>query len=186
MIDKQKLIKIGCYAGISLIFVFAALFLLAILNYPGYSLTTNYLSDLGIGEKSAVFFNSALVASGFLGILFGSGAFILFEERLGRIGAVFLIVANIALIGTGIFTLQNEFIHTIFSGIFFLLTAFAWLIMGTELRKEHIKIGYFSISVGAVILISLITGLPPILEHVSVLAMGANGVLVAAHLLRKI
>lgn len=138
-----------------------------------------------MGANSAGLFNSALIISGLLGIIFGTGAFLLFEKILGRVGAVFLILANIALIGVGIYTENAGVLHEITSGIFFVLTALAWVIMGFELRKET-KIGYFSILIGVIIAVSIATGLPPLLEHISVVAIGVNGILVAGHLLGKI
>ncbi len=185
MIEKEKLVKIGCYAGIGLAVVFVSLVLIAALNYPGYTVSGNYLSDLGVGEKSAVFFNSAVIISGLLGLLFGAGAFIIFEKPLGRIGAVMFIVAHIALIGVGIFTEASGGLHDMAAMLYFLLTAVAWLVIGMEVRAET-KIGYFSLFVGGLILISIATGLPPLLEHISAVVIGINGILVAVHLLGKI
>jgi Predicted membrane protein len=86
----------------ALLLISASQFLLLLVAaealYPGYSVATNAISDLGVGE-TAIIFNSSI-------ILFGSTSFAaayLLRRRLGRLLPVCMALAGIGAICVGLF-----------------------------------------------------------------------------------
>ena len=111
----------GKVAGV-LIFIAASQFILGLIAaealYPGYSISTNYISDLGVGPSSPVF-NVSVFLLGLLGII---GAYF-FQRAFHRtmITILFSITA-VAAMTVGIFTENSEPMHTIASVFVFLFS----------------------------------------------------------------
>ena len=75
--------------------------------YPGYSVSVNYISDLGIGSSSWVF-NSSVFLFGLLSII---GVFFLPRTSDFRGLVVLLVLMAIGAMGTGIFTKAFTTVH---------------------------------------------------------------------------
>lgn len=106
--------------------------------YPGYSISRNYISDLGVGS-TAYIFNTSII---FLGIFLILGGAFLNSKLL----SIFLILSGIGAMGVGIFPETSPFhLHVIMSLIVFLFASLSsypayfykgnkniiWPIMGT-------------------------------------------------------
>jgi hypothetical membrane protein len=84
--------------------------------YPGYSVSVNYVSDLGIGPSSWVFNSSVFL----LGLLSIAGSYLLPRRSDFRVLTVFLAFMAIGAMGTGIFTKALPTVHGAVSSMAFL------------------------------------------------------------------
>jgi hypothetical membrane protein len=106
-------------AGI-LFFIAATQFILGLVVaealYPGYSISKNYISDLGVGP-SAMIFNASVFLLGALMIM---GAYFLQRAFNVKILTVLLTVAALGSMGVCIFTENSEPMHSIAALLVFL------------------------------------------------------------------
>jgi len=140
-------LKISGACGILTPIVAFTCIFLAIASYPEFSWTGNALSDLGVQEGvTAVLFNSGLIFSGILALIFASGLLIfLYNKLLGRIGAFILVLGALALIAIGIFPENVKPTHYYVSVAFFVLLLIAMLVIGaTFLLMAKVKMGLFT------------------------------------------
>ncbi len=149
--EKEKELRA---AGI-LLFAGASQFFLSMLVaesiYPGYSVSNNYISDLGVGS-TALLFNTSIII---LGIISAISAYLLRKHSKGIMVTVFL--AGIGAAGVGIFPETVKYFHTIFSLVVFLFSSLAAYFVLVRERKA-ITVPYAvmgSISLVALILYAL-------------------------------
>ncbi len=104
-----------------LIFIGVAEFLLLMLIaealYPGYSVSRNYISDLGVGP-TAIIFNSSIIIMGLLLII---AAVLIWG--LSKVFAVTIALTGIGAMGVGIFPETIHPFHLIFALIAFLFAS---------------------------------------------------------------
>jgi hypothetical membrane protein len=84
--------------------------------YPGYSISKNMISDLGIGQTAGLF-NSSIVL---LGVLIILSAISFHSFHRNRIFTALMILTGTGAIGVGIFPENISPFHEIFAGITFL------------------------------------------------------------------
>jgi len=115
--------------------------------YSGYSISDNYISDLGVGPSSMIF-NSSVFLLGLLliiGTYFLQRAFKAFEAL-----KVLLVLTAIGAMGVGIFTEDFPAIHSVVSLIAFLfggLSAIFSVICSYVHKFELVKMPFSAISV---------------------------------------
>jgi hypothetical membrane protein len=111
----------GKVAG-ALIFVAVTQFVLSVIVsealYSGYSISENYLSDLGVGSSSIIFNSSVFL----LGLLLIIGAYFLHRAFDFTMLTVTFVLMAIGAMGVGIFTLDAGMIHRVASLFFFLFS----------------------------------------------------------------
>jgi len=126
---------------------------LAIAYSPQFSWTENALSDLGVQEGvTAILFNSGLILSGFLGLVFAFGLFIVLQDKaMGRIGASIFILDTLALIAIGVFPENVKPTHYYVSVAFFLLFPISmFFVVAAFLQTSKVKIGLFTLLIAVV------------------------------------
>ncbi len=100
-------------------FVGASQFLIFMLiceaRYPGYSISENMISDLGVGSTAALF-NSSIIVLGLL-IVFSAIAFHSFHKNYYF--TIFLSLTGMGAMGVGLFPENISPYHEIFAGITF-------------------------------------------------------------------
>jgi len=84
--------------------------------YPGYSISNNYISDLGIGPSSIVF-NSSIFLLGVLSLI---GTYCLYQVSRNKIFTILLMISSAATMGVGVFTEHFLIIHYVVSVLAFL------------------------------------------------------------------
>ncbi|KYK28770.1 hypothetical protein AYK20_06615 [Thermoplasmatales archaeon SG8-52-1] len=109
---------------------------IAISDASWFRWTHNALSDLGIEGISALFFNNGLILGGIFVFIFSIGLTKIFRNK---IGAYFLAISSLALIGAGIFPKTIYSLHFVSSVIFFVFLTLALFIIGFSLKKEGIE-----------------------------------------------
>jgi hypothetical membrane protein len=104
----------------ALLFIAASQFILGLVIaealYPGYSISANYISDLGVGP-SAMVFNVSVFLTGLLVII---AAYFLQRGFNYRVLTVLLVLTAIGAMGVGVFTEHSGSIHGVVSLIAFL------------------------------------------------------------------
>jgi len=102
----------GKVAG-ALIFIAVTQFVLGVIVsealYPGYSVSDNYISDLGIGPSSVIFNSSVFL----MGLLLLIGAYFLQRAFHFELLTVMLVLTAVGAMGVGIFTEDFYTIHSI-------------------------------------------------------------------------
>ncbi|MBC7091883.1 MAG: DUF998 domain-containing protein [Nitrososphaeria archaeon] len=147
--------KIGsnAVAG-ALIFVGAAQFVLFLIVaealYPGYSVSRNYISDLGVGPSSNIFNSSVFL----LGFAAAASVYYLRKSFPGkRIFHVFMLLCGVGAMGVGVFTEKFGIVHTIFSLIAFVFGALSAM---ASFKVQKKPFSYFSLVLGTISIIALI------------------------------
>jgi hypothetical membrane protein len=128
----------GKVAGV-LFFVAATQFILGLIIaealYPGYSISNNYISDLGVGPSSMVFNASIFL----LGLVFLIGTYFLQHAFNLKLMTISLTIAAIAAMGVGIFTENSEPMHMFVSFFVFLFGGLS-AIFSYRLMKQPFSI----------------------------------------------
>ncbi|MEK6810614.1 MAG: DUF998 domain-containing protein, partial [Candidatus Thermoplasmatota archaeon] len=111
MLDERK------WAGM-LIFLagaqFSVFLVIAEAIYPGYSVSGNFISDLGVGPAANVFNGSVIL----LGLL-AFGAVYVGRRLFDRVLLILLFLTGIGAVGVGVFTEAFGGVHTVVSFIAF-------------------------------------------------------------------
>ena len=111
----------GKVAG-ALIFVAVTQFVLGMIVsealYSGYSISENYVSDLGVGSSSMIFNSSVFL----MGLLLIIGAYFLHRAFGFTMLTVTFVLTAIGAMGVGIFTLDAGIIHSVTALIFLLFS----------------------------------------------------------------
>jgi hypothetical membrane protein len=137
----------------TLLFIGAVQFILALTIaealYPGYSISDNYISDLGVGPSATIFNASVFL----LGLLMIIGAYLIQRALNTRLLAIFLLLTGIGAMGVGIFTEDAGAIHAIVSLITFLFGGLSAL---ASYRLIKPPLSYLAIIMGLIGLASLV------------------------------
>lgn len=126
--------------------------LLAIASYPRFSWTENALSDLGVVDGiTATLFNSGLLISGVLALIFAFGLPILLRRKaLGAMGALAFVLTAIALMAIGVFPENVKPTHYYVSVAFFAMSIISMIIVGAIfLSASEVKMGLFALLMAA-------------------------------------
>jgi len=149
-------------AGVA-IFVGAVQFgiglILAEIYYPGYNVSTNYVSDLGaycppsgpcvVNQPTSNIFNISIILLGLLVIV---GAYFLQSAYHWKPASIMVAVAGIGALGVGLFPETTGIWHGIFSLIVFLFSGLTALVTARFQKKPMF---YFSIILGLFTLLAL-------------------------------
>ena len=105
--------------------------LLSITFAPNFSWTDSALSDLGVmPNPTAILFNSGLIISGILAMVFASGLFsILKGKSTGRAGTLLFLLDCLALTAIGVFPENTRPMHFYASVAFFALFPLSMLLI---------------------------------------------------------
>jgi hypothetical membrane protein len=124
-------LKLSGLCGIITPFVAFAFVLTAIVYSPEFIWTGNALSDLGIQTGvTATLFNTGLITSGILALLFASGLFLFMRNQIvDRIGVAVFVLDTLALIAIGVFPENVTPTHYYVSVTFFALFPLAMLFL---------------------------------------------------------
>jgi hypothetical membrane protein len=154
-------------AGVALLFgviQFAIFEMVAEFVYPGYSVSSNYISDLGppcssgttcASQTSWIIFDTSIAL---LGICVLVSSYFIYRYFRWKPVTGLLALTGIGALGVGIFNESAPFsLHEIFSLITFLAIGLAALI---SYRLQKPPLGYFSVILGLVALVALVLFIP--------------------------
>ena len=115
--------RTGALFGWIAVATWFALYVVAALSTPGYSITAHRLSDLGNPAAPVPWaFNSACILAGISFLPFALALGVGMRPWMRRIGTVLLSLAGVFLILLGVFHEESPYnLHFIFSALFFLL-----------------------------------------------------------------
>ncbi|MEM0442862.1 MAG: DUF998 domain-containing protein [Candidatus Caldarchaeum sp.] len=116
--------------------------------YPGYSVSGNYISDLGVGVAAPIFNTSIII----LGICIILAAYLGAEAFRSRLFRAFIALAGIGAAGVGVFPENVPVLHSVMSLITFL---FAGVSAVYGVRVFDKPVGLLSVVAGIVSLAAL-------------------------------
>jgi hypothetical membrane protein len=105
--------------------------------YPGYSVSENYISDLGIGPSAMIFNVSVFL----LGVLMMVGTFFLQRAFHNKVFTVFLILNAVGSMGVGVFPENLEPMHSIAALLIFLFGGLSILYSSRLMKRPFSLIG---------------------------------------------
>lgn len=123
----MKLEKIACFCGLILPFFTLIILFLSIQIAPSFNWTQNAISDLGMFESSSLIFNSGIIISGFLLMIFSIGLPKILEMQ--KISYILLFLSSFFLIIIGIFPIPSPY-HIYVSVLFFISFPLCFLTLG--------------------------------------------------------
>lgn len=130
-----------------------------------FSWNVNALSELGVGEESALF-NSAVLLGGVLNLVFAIGLRQYFNKKqLLKAGVISIMLSSVSLALVGVFTINYLAMHAIAAFGHFILTPIGFLLIGFGTKQGTIK--KLSIACGTAALLAIIV-LPTIIFGLSV------------------
>lgn len=160
--DKLIIMNYKRAAGI-LIFTGAVQFIIGMnvaeFLYPGYSVSNNFISDLGatcrgstctVNQPSATIFNLSV---SLLGLFILIGSYFLWREFQSPVVPILFALTGIGAIGVGMFPETSGMIHEFVSLIAFL---FGGLSAISSIKIAKAPISYFSVLMGITSLIALV------------------------------
>jgi hypothetical membrane protein len=160
----------------TLFFVAASQFVLVLVVaealYPGYSISANYISDLGIGP-SAIYFNSSVF---FMGLLLLIGSYFLQRAVDYKMLTVLLVLTSVGAMGVGVFTEDFGIIHTVVSLIAFLFGGLSAIFSAVCSYIHDSKLLRMQFSIIAVILGLMALGALVLLGSNMDLGLGVGGI----------
>ncbi len=184
MKNRGKELRIaGLLIGLSIIYFIIAMMLAEAL-YPGYSISNNYISDLGVGP-SALLFNASII---FLGVLLLIGAYFYERGSKQKVFSTLLAIAAVAAICVGVFNENFGAIHEIVSAIVFISGGVAALYFAVReksvIRYPSLVLGLTGLSATVLSEASVYLGIGPGgMERMIVYPILLWGVLFAGRLL---
>src|SRR3990170_1155155 len=151
MVDARKVAGTYLFVGVA---QFVVGMMIAEAVYPDYSISGNFISDLGVGPAAPIF--NASVA--LLGVFVLAAAYFLRKSFLprtawGMIVTVFFLLAGAGAVGVGIFTEEAGAIHPVVSLVTFLFGALAAIATFTLVDPP---LRYLSLLLGVVSLAALV------------------------------
>lgn len=136
----------------TLLFLGAVQFLIVLVVaealYPNYSVSLNYISDLGVGSTALIFNSSVFL----LGLLVVAGAYFIREAFKSNFLFITLILTGIGAMMVGFFPETAGVMHTIASLITFLFGGLAAIV---SYKVEKPPFSYLSVVLGALGLVGL-------------------------------
>ena len=135
-LDHTAITKIAGLCGILVPIVVFVCIGLSMAQAPWFRWTQHALSDLGVEDFSAIFFNYGMAIGGILAFIFSLG---LIKTLSNKIGAYILSLSSLALIGIGLFPETVFPIHFIISASFFVLLALSMLIIGLKIKQDQFE-----------------------------------------------
>ncbi|MCS7129463.1 MAG: DUF998 domain-containing protein [Candidatus Caldarchaeum sp.] len=117
--------------------------------YPNYSVSGNYISDLGVGVAAPIFNTSIII----LGVCVVLTAYLCVEVFKSTLFVVFIALAGVGAVGVGVFPENVPVLHTVMSLITFLFAGLAALY---GLRVFSRLMGVLSAAAGIASLTALI------------------------------
>jgi len=163
-----KLTRLAGASGILASIVPLIMILASTVLEKSFNWNKNALSDIGVSQQ-ALLFNSALIVSGLLNLLFAFGLRnYLGKARLLKIGTLLFIVSSISLALVGVFTENYTIIHGLVALGYLLLDPLALIGIGWGSKSHEFR--KVSLSLGIVALLAIL-GLP-IMTFVANLSIG--------------
>jgi len=128
---------------------FAVGLTIAEIVYPNYNMSTNFISDLGVGTGAAIVFNTSIIL---LGLAILAAAWFLLRAFKDRYLSLAVALAGIGALGVGIFTEDYPAIHPVVSFVAFLFSALSAILAFRIVRPP---LQYLSPLLGVASLIAL-------------------------------
>ncbi len=144
---------------------FGFFMLIAEFLYPGYSVSQNYISDLGVGpQPSQTIFTVSIILFGLFALI---GAYLYSKTVEGRLFSILIAIAGIGGIGVGLFNENTGWPHSMFAFFAFFFSALA-AVYSYKLLPSPTK--YFAVVLGLISIAALV-----LLATKTYLGLGVGG-----------
>jgi hypothetical membrane protein len=161
-------LKIGGVLYVVAVFQFFVFELVAETLYSGYSVSSNYISDLGatcvnppstldcvVHQPSAEVFDATVLL---MGVMLLAGAFFVFHGTRKKLYFVSSALADLAILLIGVFPENTGWAHAIASEVAFVFTGISLVLAWTIVKGDVIR--YLAVALGALTLFFTVTDVP--------------------------
>lgn len=140
--------KFGLFAPI----VGLIMILLSLNSTSNWSITSDTLSDLGRSGFGSVLFNSGLLMSGAVMMLFSTGLYEFTKGNIkGQIGSILYIASSVTVCALGVATINVQPIHNYLSWSLFILVPLSTAAFSIYFYEKNMKIYAILAAVGFII-----------------------------------
>lgn len=129
---------------------------------PGFSLSSSYISDLGV-SPFGMFFNVSLILAALLAVPFVLQVY----KRYNYLIILFMVAAAL-LVGVGVFPATSE-LHKPFAALFFLFALVSILIAGSKMQRKWSRWISFAAGILGIACLALFS---PLTETVMIFVIG--------------
>lgn len=165
---RNNSVKFGGSLYVVAIFQFFVFELVAETLYHGYSVASNYISDLGatcinppstvscvVHQPSANIFDATVFL---LGLILLVGAFFVYQGTLRKPYFVISAIADLAILLIGVFPEDTGWTHALLSEVAFLFTGIALILARTIVKGDVMR--YLAMAFGILTVFFTITSIP--------------------------
>jgi hypothetical membrane protein len=117
--------------------------------YPNYSVSGNYISDLGVGSTGPLFDTSISI----LGLAVIAASFFLYKGFGSKVFSILTFLSGLGALLVGIFNESFSGIHTLVSALTFISGGLTAIV---AFRYERMPMNFFSVALGIFSLASLV------------------------------
>jgi len=117
--------------------------------HPGYSVSGNFISDLGVGPAAPIFNTSIIV----LGLTVIVSSYLIFKAFKSTLVTILLTLSGLGAVGVGVFPETAGLIHSIMATVAFFFGSLSAII---AYRIEGTPMKYLSVMMGIASLVALI------------------------------
>lgn len=139
-------------AGALIIFAsvqFLMLLVVAEASYPGFSISKNFISDLGVGPSAPIFNASVFIC----GLTLAASAYFVHRVFRYRLLLIFLVLTGVGAMGVGLFTEHHIVPHSIAALIAFFFGPLSAIVSH---KLQEPPLSYFSAVLGGLSLVALL------------------------------
>jgi hypothetical membrane protein len=172
-----RIVRLMGFFGVAAPIVGALMIFISVQSTPGWDPASQTLSQLGAEGFGAVRFNSGLLMTGALMMLFSTGLFEVSKgDRRGQVGSATYLVASVLTAVLGVATVQYQPIHDFLAIVLFVLIPLGMMAYSIYLWTRGLKTYAVLGLVGGVIGIAVMEWGGPINAFKELASAGALGV----------
>jgi len=152
-----RIVRLMGFFGVAAPIIGALMILLSVQFTPGWDPASHTLSQLGAEGFGAVLFNSGLLMTGALMMLFSAGLFeVATKDLRGRVGAAIYLATSVLTVVLGVATVEYQPVHDLLALVLFALMplsmiAYSIYLWGRGLRV-HAALGLLGGIVGIAVM----------------------------------
>ncbi|MBN2334192.1 DUF998 domain-containing protein [Candidatus Bathyarchaeota archaeon] len=135
-----RLIRLLGFFGMIAPLIAAVMIFLSVQFTPGWSASSQTLSELGSGEFGAVLFNSGLPMAGSLMMVFGAGLWEFSKETMvGKVGSGLYLLSSVIVVVLGVVTIDVQPLHDFIATTLFMSLPLGVAVSSINLWRKEMK-----------------------------------------------
>ncbi|HEX9915615.1 MAG TPA: DUF998 domain-containing protein [Candidatus Bathyarchaeia archaeon] len=136
-----KIVRLMGFFGVAAPIIGALMIFLSVQYTPGWDPASHTLSQLGAEGFGAILFNSGLLMTGAVMMMFSTGLFeVSKRDRRGQVGSAVYLAASVLTAVLGVATVQHQPIHDFLAIVLFVLIPLSMVAYSVYLWTRSLKV----------------------------------------------